>query len=77
MTPEERENERLKLMANWFNTLATAIITAGTFIPVAQFIFAILPPGTNSNLVYGVGFICLGSGFFLHYVGQRLLEGLE
>jgi hypothetical protein len=30
MTPEERENERLKLMANWFNTLATAIITAGT-----------------------------------------------
>jgi hypothetical protein len=38
MTPSERRNEHLKLVANWANTIATAIMTAGTFIPAAQFI---------------------------------------
>jgi hypothetical protein len=43
MTSEERRNESLKLVANWANTIATAIMTAGTFVPAAQFIYGILP----------------------------------
>jgi hypothetical protein len=39
MTPTERANEHLKLVANWLNTVATAIIAAGAFVPAAQFIF--------------------------------------
>jgi hypothetical protein len=38
MTADERHNEHLKLVANWANTVATAIITAGTFIAAAQYI---------------------------------------
>jgi hypothetical protein len=47
MTPDERRNERLKLTANWANTIGTAIITAGTFIPAAQFIYGVLPKETD------------------------------
>lgn len=61
MTPLERRNEHLKLVANWANTLATAIMTAGSFIPAAQFIYRILPEGTDLTLVYGAGIVCIGA----------------
>ena len=47
MTPAERANEHLKLVANWLNTVATAIIAAGAFVPAAQFVFGVLPAGAN------------------------------
>ena len=34
LTPDERHNERLKLLANWANTLATAIVSVGVFVPI-------------------------------------------
>jgi hypothetical protein len=77
MTPEEIQNERLKLAANWFNTLATAIMTAGLFVPAAQFIFEVLPPSIDSALVYGTGGVCVGAGIALHLLGQWTLGGLE
>jgi len=77
MTPEERRNEHLKLAANWANTVATAIMAAGTFVPAAQFIYGILPRDTNLIVVYGSGVICIGAGILIHPGGQWFLGGLE
>ena len=38
MTRQEILNEHFKLVANWFNTLATGVFTAGVFVPAVQFI---------------------------------------
>lgn len=77
MTPEDRRNEHRKLMANWSNTIATAVLTAGTFVPAAQFIFGFLPEGTNMALVYGIGLICFGGAVLLHLAGHLILGDLE
>jgi hypothetical protein len=77
MTPDERRNERLKLTANWANTIGTAIITAGTFIPAAQFIYGVLPKETDLTMVYGSGVICIGTGILIHLAGQWILGGLR
>ena len=77
LTREERQNEHLKLMANWTNTLATAIVTAGCFVPAAQEIFGFLPQGTSLALVYGTGAICVGVGVLLHLLGHLILRGLQ
>jgi hypothetical protein len=78
MTPLERRNEHLKLVANWSNTLATAIMTAGSFIPAAQFLYGILDPAKiDVTLVYGAGVICIGVGVLIHLFGQWMLGGLR
>ncbi|MGT2503870.1 hypothetical protein ACVOMS_29780 [Bradyrhizobium guangxiense] len=77
MTPEEIQNERLKLTANWFNTLATGVLTAGLFVPAAQFLFGVLPANTDVGLVYAIGGVCIVAGVGLHFMGQWTLGGLE
>jgi hypothetical protein len=77
VTPTERANEHLKLVANWLNTVATAIIAAGAFVPAAQFIFGVLPADTNPIAVYGMGLICIGSGVLIHLAGHQFLESLK
>ncbi len=77
MTDDDRRNERLKLVATWANTIATAVITVGTFLPTAQFIYGILPAGADQGLI-GIGaVICLGTGLILHLTGQWILGGLK
>ncbi|MBV8924406.1 MAG: hypothetical protein JOZ74_03455 [Bradyrhizobium sp.] len=77
MTEGERRNERRKLVANWFNTVATAIMTVGSFVPLAQFVYGILPANVDLLLVYGSGLICVGCGTLLHLMGHMVLGGLE
>lgn len=77
MTDEERQNEHFKLVANWGNTLATAIVAAGAFVPAAQAIFGFLPQGTDLALVYGTGAICIGLGLIIHLIGHLILRGLQ
>ena len=77
LTPDERTNEHLKLVANWFNTLATAIFSAGAILPAAQFIFGILPQTTDPGLVAGTAVVCVVLGFILHLVGHMFLGGLR
>jgi hypothetical protein len=76
MTDEDRENERKKLFANWCNTLATAILAAGCFVPVANYLFGALP-SASTTLIYGTGFVCIGGGVVLHLIGQAVLGALE
>lgn len=77
MTPEEIRNERLKLAANWCNTMATAVLTAGLFVPAAQLLFGLLPANTDIGLVYLTGGVCVLAGAGLHFLGQLTLGGLE
>jgi hypothetical protein len=77
MTPQEIRNEHFKLIANWFNALATAVLTAGIFVPAAQFIFNLLPQGTDNGLVVGIGAVCLAVGFAIHFLGHVFLGGLR
>ncbi|WP_247300473.1 hypothetical protein [Bradyrhizobium sp. 179] len=77
MTPQEIRNERLKLFANWLNTLGAAIITAGTFVSAAQFIFGLLPKDTDNGLVVGMALTSIAGGFVLHLFGQLTLAALR
>lgn len=77
LTADERRNERLKLAAMWANTMATAIVTAGTFVPLAQFVYGVLPPGTPAVLIYGSGAVCIVTGLLIHLLGQWILGGLR
>lgn len=77
MTPGEISNERLKLVGTWLNGLSVAIMTAGAFIPSAQFVFGVLPETTKTGLVYISAAVCVLTGLSLHLVAQWLFGGLE
>ena len=77
LTADERRNERLRLAANWANTLATAVVSVGVFVPIAQAVYGFLPQNTNPTLVYASAPICLGAGLLLHLAGQWVLGGLR
>jgi hypothetical protein len=76
VTPEDKENERLKLTANWCNTISTAIMTAGGIVPVANYLFGALP-SASTTLIYGTGVVCIASGLIIHSIGQAILRGLQ
>ncbi|CCE08455.1 conserved hypothetical protein [Bradyrhizobium sp. STM 3843] len=77
LTPDDRRNERLKLLANWANTLATAIVSVGVFVPIGQEIYGFLPQSTDPTLVYISAPICFAAGLLLHLGAQWLLGGLR
>ena len=70
-------NEKRKLSAGWCSTLAAAILTAGTFAPLAAVFYELTSsPVNRAFLLLGAG-ICAVGGFALHFVGRFLLERLE
>lgn len=77
MTPIEKRNENIKLAANWCNTIATAIMTAGAFLPSFQLWFGTMPPGTNQNTIVVSATICVVASLFIHLVGQYALRKLQ
>jgi hypothetical protein len=77
MTPDEKGNEYKKLTANWLNTIATALLTVGTLVPIGQFIFGILPQGIDPELVFGAGVVCFVSAVLIHFGGQWVLRNLR
>jgi hypothetical protein len=74
---DDRDNEHLKLTANWVNTIATATMTVGTFVPAFQWIYGILPKDTDWALVVTLGVICILLGIFIHLMGHLALGGLK
>ena len=59
MTPDEIRNEKFKHAAVWSNQVATAVLTAGSFVPAFQAIFNILPQTADSGLLFGMAGICI------------------
>jgi len=70
-------NERTKLTATWFNTLATAVIAAGFFGPVAALVYQLVPVAIGTGTIVAVAFGCLALGGVLHLLGLVFLRRLR
>jgi hypothetical protein len=71
------ENERTKLTAPWFNKLATALIAAGAFAPMAAIVIGIsaFPISIARVVVLAVG--CVAFGTAIHIAGRAILRRLR
>lgn len=70
-------NERRKLTASSFNTIATAIMAAGAFAPLASQIYGFGGNRADQTLVLISSAICVAMSLGLHLGGRQLLGGLE
>jgi hypothetical protein len=70
-------NERRKLTASWLNAIATALIAAGGFAPVASQIYGFGSNRVDQTLVLVSSAVCVAVSLVLHLVGRRHLGGLE
>ena len=70
-------NERTKLTAAFVNTLATALVAAGGFAPLAAIIYGISNQHVAGTYVAFVIVVCIMIGVFLHWVGRALLGSLR
>ncbi|MDI3469737.1 MAG: hypothetical protein OJF62_001800 [Pseudolabrys sp.] len=70
-------NERAKLLANWLNTLATALIAAGVFAPAAALVYGApsLSLPVDRLLLLATG--CFAVGGILHVLGWLALGRLR
>lgn len=70
-------NERTKLTATWFNTLATAVIAAGVFAPSAALLYGVAPTPSDYRLTYTLAGGCFAFGWVLHLLGRAYLGRLR
>jgi hypothetical protein len=70
-------NERTKLMANWFNALAAALVTAGVFAPIVALFYRLSPVSADGSPLLLVTFGCIAGGVSLHWLGRALLGRLR
>jgi hypothetical protein len=70
-------NERTKLTAALFNTLATAVVAAGGFAPLAAIIYGLADVKIEKLSALGLASICIAGGGCLHLIGRALLGSLR
>jgi hypothetical protein len=67
-------NERAKLLATYFNSIATAVMAAGVIAPlIGAFTSASAAPGWQLVLIF---LCCIPISAGLHYGARRILGGL-
>ena len=70
-------NEQTKLSATWLNTLATALVAAGTFAPIAALFYGFANSATDrAALTVGAG-VCFAMGIALHFIARAFLRRLQ
>jgi hypothetical protein len=67
-------NERTKLTATWFNTLATALIAAGAFAPAAAAFLGVAVLPIDTRRVSILALTCVVVAAVIH-IGARLILG--
>jgi hypothetical protein len=70
-------NERVKHVSSWFNALATALVTAGTFAPGAALLYGISDSRFGTGYAFAVGVACFAIGVGLHFGGRAMLGRLR
>ena len=70
-------NERTKLTATWFNTLATALVATGGIAPVAAWLYGIADLKIEKLWAVSLASICVTLGAILHMIGRRFLGRLR
>jgi hypothetical protein len=70
-------NEQTKLSAAWLNTLATALVAAGTFAPFAALLYGLSVPTVGRAVLALAAMSCSVGGVALHLSGRALLRRLR
>jgi hypothetical protein len=70
-------NERLKLLATWFNTVAAAFLTKGVVAPVITVVYGLAPKDLDPALVFASSMICMLVSGGLHLAGSSILGALQ
>lgn len=70
-------NERTKLTAAWLNAVATALIAAGLFAPLAALLYGLTELRVSFAEVSLTFAGCLAGSLFLHVIGLMLLGRLR
>ena len=70
-------NERLKFTASWLNAVATALMAAGVFAPVAAQIYGFGSIRANETQAFVSSVVCVAVSLVLHLIGRQLLGGLD
>ena len=70
-------NERTKLTAGWLNALATALITAGIFAPLAALLYGFSAPSASQAVLAALALVCFVAGICLHWGGRAYLKRLR
>jgi hypothetical protein len=70
-------NEKRKLSAAWCNTLGTAVMTAGTFAPLAAIFYELTNAQVDRYFLFRSAAICAAGGLALHFFGRSMLGRLE
>ncbi len=70
-------NERTKLTATWFNALATALVAAGLFAPLAALFYGLAEIRVGLLGVATTALVCHAGGLALHLIGWGLLGRLR
>jgi len=70
-------NEQTKLSAAWLNTLATALVAAGTFAPFAALLYGLSSPTVSRTALALAAVACSAGGVALHLGGRALLRRLQ
>ncbi len=75
MALSEGSKERIKLEAEFINTLAGNLFAIGVLAPLASYVFVSDIPHDRLFLAVIVAFLCFGGAFALHLVAaSRLME---
>ena len=70
-------NERLKLLAAWFNAVAAAFLTTGVVAPLVTVIYGLAPKALDPALVFASSLICMLVSGGLHLAGRSVLGALQ
>ena len=71
------DNERTKLTASWLNALATALIAAGGFAPVAAWLYGLSALPVGALYLSVVALACAVGGIGLHVFALATLRRLR
>ena len=66
-------NERTKLTATWLNTLATALVAAGVFAPLAATLYGLSILQIERGFMAAVVFGCMTLGVAIHLAARGVL----
>ena len=70
-------NERTKLTAAWLNAIATALIAAGAFAPLAAWLYGISTVPVGASYLAALAPTCLVAAVALHLWALAILGRLR
>jgi hypothetical protein len=70
-------NERLKLLANFANTVAAAFLSVGVIGPALALLYGLVPTAPSAASVVAGSSICVLASVTIHLSGRAILGGLR